>query len=99
VFIMDEKADTGAVIYQERVRIDPARDTFYSLTIKAEMLSATLMTRALLDLRNGCLTSTTIVSNRARTYFGVPGLADFLRLGSEVRRSILRGNTATAKSS
>jgi methionyl-tRNA formyltransferase len=90
VFVMDEKADTGPVIYQERVPIDPARDTFYSLTIKAEMLSATLMCRALVDLRNGNLQSREIVSDRKRTYFGVPGLTDFLRYGARVSRSIAR---------
>ncbi|MGH7973477.1 MAG: hypothetical protein ACREIC_32575, partial [Limisphaerales bacterium] len=88
VFIMDEKADTGAVIYQEQVAIDPARDTFYSLTIKAEMRSANLMCRALMDLRNGKLQSRHIVSDRERTYFGVPGLTDFLRYGAQVRHSI-----------
>ena len=99
VFVMDERADTGAVIYQERVEIEPGKDTFYSLTVKGQIKSAVLMARALDDLRHDRLKSFKRVSNRKKTYYPVPGLTDFVASRRRVNSALAKAARQTTSTS
>ena len=85
VFLMDEKADTGEVIYQDYVEIDYSWDTFFSLSVRSQLRSAVLMARALDDLRQDHLVSKKLISDRKKTYYPVPGLTDFLKYRKKLR--------------
>jgi len=80
VFLVDDGIDTGPIVAQERVPIDPRTDSHLTLAWKGMIRQAELQAQMIRRLDAGdCIPLRPIPEVPQDSYFGLPTLLDFLR--------------------